>query len=474
VLIAHGLASHLFFSATERCFDRLDNYSWRKKMTDKENETAAAGDLDPSFNGSGVLWFRFYKNEPNLASDVVVGKDERIYIGGTVIGRFAIAVLNKDGSFSNDFNGNGMLIDSFHKTERSRGWRIALEEEKVLMLGTTEVPMAGGIRICPAIARYHPDGVLDTTFGNTGYKVVNPEFEDGDVKFLMPNWQVNWSIHNKKIYVAAFRVRPGVESSMVVTCLDSEGHIDTEFGNAGTIVVKHSRVPQLEHIRATEEGIYLGGHMAYGAVGGRAFCRISLTGKLDTTYGTEGFIIDDTPFSGVNALPQQESPKLLGIGRNTRQEEGDQFIRYQGALVSLEPGGSPDKEFNNGEPVFTEIDYATSWLFGAVQEDGRIVTLGETGDPSSLSPRNGSEKPALWDDPDRRNESALSNYRMAVGRYLKNGDLDTSFGKDERGWITFNINDKAQSYGIAVQPDNGILIVGNTGDYSVFVVRFKG
>lgn len=431
-----------------------------------------AGDLDESFNKGSVLTFRFYEREQNFAYDAVVGVDERIYIAGSVIGRFAIAVLNKDGTFANDFNGNGKLLDSFHGDERSTGYRIKLVDGKIRLLGETDVPMEAGVRRCPAIASYHLNGQLDTAFGDGGYKVINPDFEAG-VGFIQHYQDLHWSTHGNKTYVAAFRP---FDLSVVVTCLTIHGQVDPLFGIGGVAIIKHSRSAQLARIRATDEGIYLAG--STGGDEHRAFCKLDLAGALDLSFGTNGFVHDETPYSGVKALPQHSSATLLGVGRNTNGSDEEGYIRYQGALVSLDQFGNPDKNFNDGAPVFTEIDFSTVWITGAVQEDGAIVTLGSTGDPRPSAPRIATEQPELkyvdHNKHDRAQVRGLESYRITLARFLREGAIDTSFGRDHRGWITFSINQGAEAMGIAVQSDHAIVVVGFTGDYSVFVCRFNG
>lgn len=433
-----------------------------------------AGDLDQSFNKGSVLTFRFYEREMNFAYDAVVGVDERIYIAGSVIGRFAIAVLNQDGTFANEFNGNGKLLDSFHGDERSTGYRIKLVDGKIRLLGETDVSMEAGVRRCPAIASYHLNGQLDTAFGDGGYKVINPDFEAG-VEFIHHYNDLHWSTHGDKTYVAAFRP---YDLSVVVTCLNIHGQVDPLFGVGGVATIKHPRTAQMALIRATDEGIYLAGSFSMGGVDRRAFCKLDLEGEMDLSFGTDGFVHDETPYSGVSALPQHSSATLLGVGRNTNGSDEEGYIRYQGALVSLDQFGNPDKNFNDGAPVFTEIDFSTVWMTGAVQEDGAIVALGSTGDPRPSAPRTAPEQPELkyvdHNKHDRAQERGLESYRFTVARFLREGAIDTSFGRDHRGWITFNINQGAEPMGIAVQSDHAIIVVGFTGDYSVFVCRFNG
>jgi uncharacterized delta-60 repeat protein len=442
-------------------------------MNNGFSDLISPGDLDESFNGGSVLTFRFYEREFGTAFDVAIGPDQRIYIAGTVVGRFAIVVLNPDGSFAEDFAVNGILLDSFFGAERSTGYRIAVDDDRVRILGTTQVLKEGVIRYCPAIASYRLNGLRDTAYGSDGYQVIDPDFEDGDPRFMMAKWAPNWSVDNGKTYVAAFRLANGL--STVLTCLDRNGQFDTQFGvvGTGTVSVTHPRGAQLECVRATSEGIYLAGSVD-GANGVGAVCRVSLRGEVDSSYGKVGFTVFEGLYSEVKSLPGTGNPRLLTVGRHARIESGEVFIRHRGALRSFDVDGSPDKKFNNGDPVFTEINYSTGWIHGAVQGDGRILVLGHASDPRPSEVRRSRDvlTPARYNE--MSENMALPSPSFVLCRFLSDGALDSSFGREHKGWITFNINDGAYTEGMAVQADNAVVVVGDTGDGRVYAVRFKG
>ena len=441
-------------------------------MNSQFSALISSGDLDESFNGGRVLTFRFYEGETAAAYDVAIGSDRRIYIAGTVEGRFAIVVLNPDGSFAEDFAFNGILLDSFFGAERSTGFRIAVDDDRVRILGTTQVLKEGVIRYCPAVASYRLNGVRDTAYGSDGYQVIDPDFADGDLRFMEPRWAPNWSFDNGKTYVAAFRLANGL--STVLTCLDRNGQFDKQFGVAGTgtVNIKHPRGAQLDRVRATPEGIYLAGSVD-GADGVGALCRVSLRGEVDSSYGEDGFTVFEGHYSEVKSLPDTGNPTLLTVGRHADIESGD-FIRHRGALRSFVVDGSPDKKFNNGDPVFTEINYSTDWYHGAVQEDGRILAMGYASDPrpSDVLQSRDVLTPARYNE--MSENRVLPSSSLALCRFLSDGALDSSFGREHKGWIAFNINENAYTGGIAMQEDNAVVVVGTTGDGRVYVVRFKG
>lgn len=439
------------------------------------NSVASAGDLDPDFNGGGIVSFKFTEDGQVLDGvvfDVVVGADKRIYISGTTLDEYTITALEEDGSIVRSFGREGTVFASFSgQPDRSEGGVISITENRVFILGVFRVDMAGGSRLCPAIACHDLNGDLDSAYGINGYCIVNPVFSDAHPEFLVRGIRPNWVRFGNKVYVAGFRVVRGQFTEMVVSCVDASGQIDTEFGVAGTAIVQHARGPQFESITATQDGIYLAGGFSTNAVGFSTFCRLTYAGELDRSFGVEGFVTFETPFSFVYDLAVQKEQKLLGVGRHVADEqEGDVFIRYQGALVGFERDGRFDAEFNGGEPLYSSLNYVTAWTHGAVLQDGKIVAFGVHNDPREKVSTGATEDMYISHQPE-----TLASGRLVVARFLRDGSFDTAFGREKQGWVTFNLGVRDVVYGMTVQPDNKIVLVGNTVEDSGYVViRFKG
>lgn len=435
----------------------------------------AAGDLDPEFNGGGILRFNYTEEDQVRLGglyDVVVGGDERIYMAGSVVGfEYAITVLNSDGSFAVDFGREGTLFGRFPGVAGSSfGDRIALENDHVLLLGSVEVEKSGREVRCPSVVRYDLSGNLDADYGTGGYCIINPDFHDGSDEFLPLEFSANWTSYDNKRYVSAFRVA-GEGTEMVVTCLDADGHIVTAFGNEGIARIKHPRGPQLREILVKDDGVYLAGSFSRGGVGYLTFCRLTFSGELDETFGESGFTTIESPNSDIFSLVQQKNNKILGVGRSVKEEEeGDIFIRYVGALVSLDGEGGIDREFNGGKPLYTELSYSTVWGLGAVQSDGKIITFGMFSDPRDSRFVRGGFAPVLHRHADSQ---ALSQRRLVLARFLEDGSFDTSFGRVKPGWIEFNLSENSNLNAMAAQPDNKAILVG-TLERDFIVLRFKG
>ena len=99
--------------------------------------------------------------------------------------------------------------------------------------------------------------------------------------------------------------------------------------------------------------------------------------------------------------------------------------------------GDLDTGFSSDGKVLTDIGTADSGRAVAIQADGKVVVAGY----------------AL----------VSGSYDFAIARYDSNGDLDTGFSSD--GLVTADLSSTHElGYGVAIQSDGKILIVGAT-DY---------
>jgi uncharacterized delta-60 repeat protein len=147
-------------------------------------------------------------------------------------------------------------------------------------------------------------------------------------------------------------------------------------------------------------------------------------GGLDPEFGGGSGIVSSA-FGGDETDMLLHDGKMLMVGGS-----GTDFI-----MARYDADGSLDESFGDGGMVTTDIAGGADAAFGAaVLGDGRIVVVG-------------SARVAGNDD-------------FAVVRYLSNGILDTSFGTQGKTTTDF-FGARDQAYAVAVQPDNGIVVVGN-------------
>ena len=172
----------------------------------------------------------------------------------------------------------------------------------------------------------------------------------------------------------------------------------------------------------------------------------SLSGSLDTTFGTNGIV--NTPigssYDGANALGIQSDGRIVVAGSSSNGSN------YDFAIARYGTDGSLDTTFGAGGIVTTNIgsgDDVASAL--GIQSDGRIVVAGKSG--------------------------TGSNYDFALVRYNTDGSLDTGFGTG--GKVTTPIgSDWDIAYALGIQSDGRIVAAGysSNGDhYDFALVRYN-
>lgn len=170
-------------------------------------------------------------------------------------------------------------------------------------------------------------------------------------------------------------------------------------------------------------------------------------GDLDTTLGGVGFVttaIGGGDDGGSPGVAIQSDGKIVVAGTSFNGSDND-F-----ALIRYNADGSLDPTFGGDGKVVTPIGTGDEHCQGVVvQPDGKIVAAGST--------------------------TGVSGWEPVLVRYNTNGSLDTSFGFGGIQITVISGND--QGVGIALQPDNKIVVTGLAGDSpnprNVFVMRYN-
>ena len=120
------------------------------------------GSLDAAFGSGGTLTTDF--GGADYGSSVALQSDGKILVSGLVINNanydFALARYNSDGSLDPSFNFDGLLTTDFGGTEV--GLSLVVQADgKILIAGKSDADGSNDF----ALARYNPDGSLDTSFG---------------------------------------------------------------------------------------------------------------------------------------------------------------------------------------------------------------------------------------------------------------------------------------------------------------------
>src|SRR5579859_2587842 len=177
-----------------------------------------AGQLDPSFGGSG------YVTTP--IGDFAAAQGVTSYDGGKTVAvgltdngtnqDFALARYNKDGSLDTSFGTGGTVTTDFGGDEQATS--VTVQGDKIVVAGFTSSD--GYVTAEFALARYNKNGSLDTSFGSGG-KVVT-DFGDHQ------DFADSVAVKGDKIVVVG-----QVNHAFAVVQYTKNGDLDTSFGTGG-------------------------------------------------------------------------------------------------------------------------------------------------------------------------------------------------------------------------------------------------
>jgi uncharacterized delta-60 repeat protein len=126
------------------------------------------GSLDPSFGDGGTVRTNFANGAAESVDDIdgiALQPDGKIVAVGGSNGDFALARYNPDGSLDSSFGTGGLVVTDFG-TGNARARGVALQADgKIVVAGTT-----GGTF---AMACYLPDGTLDPDFNGSGWVITD-------------------------------------------------------------------------------------------------------------------------------------------------------------------------------------------------------------------------------------------------------------------------------------------------------------
>jgi uncharacterized delta-60 repeat protein len=283
------------------------------------------GTLDTTFSGDGKQRTDFGSGADE-ATGVAVQGDGKIVVvgGGGVDGEgfldFAVARYNPNGSLDTSFSGDGKQRTDLGGDDEASG--VALQPNgKIVAVGTG----GGGPENPPAfaLARYNPNGSLDTTFSGDGKQTTDFGYTANGVAL-----QANGKI------VAVGHARPG---DFGLARYNPNGSLDTTFSGDGLQTTDFGFGADDEATGVALQGdgkIVAAGYASGGATGGDfALARYNPNGTLDSSFSGDGR--RRTDFGGndrANGVALQANGRIVlaGDGLGPDQTRDFALARYLG------------------------------------------------------------------------------------------------------------------------------------------------
>jgi uncharacterized delta-60 repeat protein len=184
--------------------------------------------------------------------------------------RFAIARFNADGTLDDSFGGGGSAISI--GAGDSGGYAMAMQPDGKILVGGYS--MNGGQQVF-TVVRYNANDTIDTTFGSGGAYVAPATA--GIVRAMALQ-------STGKLVIA------GGEPTVKLQRLDVNGSLDTTFGTGGTLTLGSEIQSARDMVVYPDNSVVVMG-LATGSANAMAATRVSADGIVDSTFGTAGTAI---------------------------------------------------------------------------------------------------------------------------------------------------------------------------------------
>ncbi|HEY7159987.1 MAG TPA: hypothetical protein VH815_01955, partial [Acidobacteriota bacterium] len=379
-----------------------------------KNLQAAAGDLDPLFDGDGSV-FTDIASTSDVGYRVIVQPDGKIIVVGNALNNsgqnnMALVRYNPNGSLDPTFGTGGIVSTSINNLVSD----LVLQSDGKILVST------GGF-----IFRFNPNGSVDPTFGSGGnVSVISTAIAlQSDGKILTAGSSAN---------------------DFAVIRLNPNGSLDPTFGSGGQVTSDLGGADSAYDIGVQPDSKIVAFGMTNQAA---AVVRYNPNGSLDPTFGSGGIVTTLVPGGFFTALKIQIDGRIL-IGGDVQDESivdgGDSDF----AMLRYNPNGTPDPTFGTNGQIIHDIGDNENFTDFDVQSNGKIVAIGTIiGNTSDF----------------------------ALLRCNSNGSPDITFGNG--GIVTTDFSGENDSaLAVTIQSDGFIIVAGTsrTADDDFAVARYEG
>jgi uncharacterized delta-60 repeat protein len=399
---------------------------------------ASDGDLDSSWGGDGVVISAH--TDPSSAYAVANYPGDRVLAVGSVtdfpVSSILVTRFLVDGSPDTTCNNTGQFVDTVNDAVASDV--VVLSDGSFVIAGTMQINNRGAL----FVAKFTNTCNFDATFGNNGIatylagdgtsaRALTVQ-SDGKIIVVGDEYPTVSDSNDQRILVARF---------------SALGIIDNSFGTNGRFISTANQKGQAQDVVIDSSGriVFVGSIVGTVAPDAAIVGRLTITGSLDTSFATQGYLINE--FNGdprLNAIAIRPNGNLVAVGTY-----GGPFPSTQQSpiVVCLTQAGAFDSDC--GVDGWTYLPTLNSDVYAddvVVTADNAILLSGmsESIDPAPM-----------------------------VMRLDHTGVRDNNFGSSGT-WLGTDLT--GRMYSLAIQADGRILSAGNDeeiGLSSLIVIRLN-
>lgn len=383
---------------------------------------AQAGTLDASFDGDGTVITDFMTGYDGAAA-MALQPDGKIlsvgYATGSQFNEFGLTRHLPDGSLDTTFSGDGrQLTDVLTFGDDARA--VAIQADGRIVVSGYAYNDLGLVN--SAVARYLPNGTLDSTFNDDGLVII--EYVFGGSAESSAN-AVAVQADGKIVVAGGANIGPDVDFALAR--LNTDGSLDNTFSFDGKVTTDlGSDADACLAIAIQPDGrIVVSGFSYDGVSDDVSVARYNTDGSLDTGFSGDGMVTTELgPGGGTfRGLALQPDGRIVVAGSAGY---------FDLAVVRYNTDGTLDFTFNGAGMVTSAMSFGCEARSVAVQPDGRIVVAGYV--------------------------STAMGADILVVRYNEDGTFDNSFAGG--GVVYTDLGPNDDGYDVLVQPDGKILVAG--------------
>lgn len=378
--------------------------------------------LDPYFGNDGIS---FVDNTSEINKIVINSNGDILSAGYTLTGgpgfHISLTKHHADGTLDVNFGTGGITHTIIAQSESVLDIRLQADG-KILVAGFANLPPVNGVyNFNSFIARYHPNGIIDSSFATNGIFQQNAT-ESQFNSILVQSDQSLLLIGN-------------TESFSCLTKLTSAGVPDNTFGTNGVRIISDMSnyfFMNWGGIRLSDGSILCYGFDATDFPTSKVTCaKIDSLGNYINSFGVGGkasFDLNATPNTMEILARAQELPDGKIILAGTVSQSG---ITTEQLILKLKSDGTIDSTFATDGVVHHTLPFKDM----LVQSDGKILIGG-----SKLISAN--------------------NYGLSISRFNSDGTIDPGF--NGTGTFEADLSERSDHLQCMVLVDSDHLLVGGS------------
>lgn len=323
------------------------------------------GQLDPEFGLDGKLILSI-SDSKDRCNDMAVDSSDNILMTGVTATEHSgfkgfLLKLDRNGSIDSTFAQNGIWINDSPIAREDFSDILLQSDGKILLAGQAEIP--GGINACILI-RLHPDGSLDSAFGENG--IAGAEVP---ISYYPRFAKLN---ENEEIIAGGFLL--DFITDIILIKFNPLGEIDSSFGVNGIMVDDNSFDEFAYDIAVQKDDKVI---VTIGIdYSGRDFgmVRYNPNGSLDADFGDNGRVATDflQTSNTAHSIVLQDDQKIILSGFLGIRPNHDYAIARYDTLGNLDPA------FGDNGRVVTDFGFDDLIFISALQADGKLLCAGNS------------------------------------------------------------------------------------------------